>query len=241
MEASFKWEPTASLTSRLYASLDYVSLNADGLTAAEMGPNDYLNTKIGFEQTLDLRDSPVLPTEGFHARGLLEYGTISGDASNSYFRTILNTSYRHQLNNANNSRLVFRFNTGAVFPSDSSDLPIDLRLFSGGSDSVRSFGERELGPLSASNDPLGGEAYWNASAEYINPFNDLFSGLLFYDTGSLFQDAGDFSFSNPSHSLGLGLRIDLPVGPARFEYGFNLNQKSGEPSGAFHFAIGAQF
>ncbi|MGJ8656278.1 MAG: BamA/OMP85 family outer membrane protein [Akkermansiaceae bacterium] len=241
LEASFNWEPRSSLTSRLYAGLDYVKLEADGITDEELGPADYLNTKIGFEQTLDLRDSPVLPTEGFHARGLLEYGAISGDASNSYFRTNLNASYRVQLKNESKSRLMFRFNTGAILPSDSNDLPIDLRLFSGGSDSVRSFGERELGPLSASSDPLGGEAYWNASAEYIHPFNDLFSGVLFYDTGNLFADAGDYSFSNPTHSLGIGMRIDLPVGPARFEYGFNLNQKSGEPSGAFHFAIGAQF
>lgn len=241
LESSFKWEPKASLTSRLYASIDYVNLDSASLTPEELGPPDYLNTKIGFEQSLDLRDNPVLPTDGFHARGLLEYGALSGDASNSYFRTDLNTSYRIQLKNKHKSKLLFRFNTGAIFPSDSSDLPIDLRLFSGGVDSVRSFGERELGPLSLSGEALGGEAYWNASAEYIHPVNDLFSGVLFYDTGSVFSDAADYSFSNPSHSLGLGVRIDLPVGPVRFEYGFNLNQKPGEPSGAFHFAIGAQF
>jgi outer membrane protein assembly complex protein YaeT len=241
LETAFKWEPTTSLTSRLYASLDYIALDSSSLTSNELGPNDYINTKVGFEQTLDLRNNPVLPTDGFHARGLLEYGTINGDASNSYFRTDFITSYRLQLKNKSKSRLVFRFNTGAIFPSDSNDLPIDLRLFSGGVDSVRSFDEREMGPLSGSGDPLGGRAYWNASAEYIHPLNDLFSGVLFYDTGSLFSDAGDYSFSEPTQSVGLGLRIDLPVGPARFEYGFNLNQKSGEPSGAFHFAIGAQF
>lgn len=241
LETAFKWEPKASLTSRLYASMDYINLNSSVLSPAELGPNDYINTKVGFDQTLDLRNNSTLPTDGFHAHGLLEYGTISGDAYNSYFRTDFNASYRLQLKNKSKSRVVFSFNSGAIFPSDSSDLPVDLRLFSGGVNSVRSFGEREMGPLSASRDPLGGEAYWNASTEYIHPFNDLLSGVLFYDTGSLFSDAGDYSFSNPSQSLGLGIRIDLPVGPARFEYGFNLNQKSGEPSGAFHFAIGAQF
>ncbi len=241
LEASFTWKPTDSLTSRLYASLDYVTLDSSTLTPEELGPNDYLNTRVGFEQTLDMRNNVVLPTNGFHARGLLEYGAINGDASNSYFRTDLKASYRRQLKTKNTSRIALRFNAGAIYPSDSSDLPIDLRLFSGGANSVRSFGERELGPLSASRDPLGGEAYWNASAEYIYPFNDLFSGLVFYDTGSLFSDAGDFTFKNPSRSLGIGLHLDLPVGPARFEYGFNLNQKSGEPSGAFHFSIGAQF
>jgi outer membrane protein insertion porin family len=241
IEAAIKWEPKASLTSRIYAGLDYVNLDSNFLTPDELGPNDYINTKIGFEQTLDLRNNPILPTQGFHARSLLEYGSINGDASDRYFRTDFSASYRHELNKKNERRVVFRFNTGAIFPADSSDLPIDLRLFSGGVDSVRGFGERELGPLSTSLDPLGGEAYWNASAEYIHPINDLFSALLFYDTGSLFQNAGDFSFSDPSHCIGLGLRINLPVGPARFEYGLNLNQKPGEPSGAFHFALGTQF
>lgn len=240
-EASFKWEPDDALTSYLYGAVELVSLDASGLTPAELGPEDYLNLKFGFEQTIDLRNDPILPTAGFHARGLLEYGTISGDASNSYFRTNLNSSYRFIIDKNNNRRIALRFNTGAIFPSDASDFPIDLRNFSGGAKSVRSFGERELGPLSASNDPLGGEAYWNLSAEYIHPFNDLIAVVGFYDTGAVFAEAEDYNFSDATHGIGLGLRLDLPVGPVKLEYGYNLNQKPGEASGAFHFSIGAQF
>lgn len=241
LELAFKWQPTKSLTSRLYASLDYIALNSSNLTPDELGPSDYLNTRVGIEQTLDLRNNPVLPTKGFHTQGLLEFGTISGDASNSYFRTNLDASYRYILDNKKKNRLLFSFSTGAIFPSDSSDLPIDLRLFSGGADSIRSYGERELGLLSSSGDPLGGEAYWNASVEYIRPYNDLLSGVIFYDVGSIFSDANNYSFSSPNQAIGIGARIDLPVGPVRLEYGYNLNQKPGEPSGAFHFSIGAQF
>ncbi len=240
-EASFKWQQDDTLTSYFYTAVDLVSLNPSTLTAAELGPENYLNLRVGFEQTLDLRNDPVLPSAGFHASGLLEYGTISGDASNSYFRTNLNTSYRYIINKDNLKRVALRFNTGAIFPSDASDLPIDLRSFSGGAKSIRSFGERELGSLSASNDPLGGEAFWNLSAEYIHPFNDLVSVVGFYDTGALFAHAEDYSFSDATHGIGLGVRLDLPVGPVKFEYGYNLNRKSGEPSGAFHFSIGAQF
>jgi len=238
---SFDWEPGSSLTSRLYGAVEYVDSNSTFLTSAELGPNDYLNAKIGFEQILDLRDSQILPTKGLHARGLLEYGAITGDASESYFKTDFTTSYRYLLNEKSKQRFIFRFKAGAIFPSESSDLPIDLRLFSGGAESIRSYRERVLGKQSGSGDPLGGEAYWTANTEYIHPFNDLFSGVLFYDMGNIFQNASDFSFSQPQHSLGLGVRIDLPVGPARFEYGYNLNRKNGEPRGAFHFSIGAQF
>jgi len=251
-ELSFKWHIGDHLTSNLYGTVELVNLEASSLTAAELGlgdsddsesqpQGDYFNARIGFEQTLDLRNDPVLPTSGFHAKGLFEYGTINGDASNSYLRTNLNTSYRYIIDKSDNKRIALRFNTGAIFPSDSNDLPIDLRLFSGGSKSIRSFGERELGPLSSSGDPLGGEAFWNFTAEYIHPFNDLISVVGFYDTGDLFSDAEDFSFSDPNHSIGLGLRLDLPIGPVKLEYGYNLNRKSGEPSGAVHFSIGAQF
>ncbi len=239
LETSFTWKPTNYYAARLSGTLEYVKLETDGLTLQEIGPDDYLNTRFALEQTLDFRDNPVLPTEGYHARWLLEQGAINGDISNSYFKTDLKTSYRYSFES--NHRLVFRFNAGAIFPSETNDLPVDLRLFSGGADSVRSFGERELGPLALSGDPLGGEAYWNASAEFVQPFNDLFSGVIFLDTGKVIREASDFTFSNPSYAAGLGLRIDLPVGPARFEYGFNLNQQPGEPSGAFHFSIGAQF
>jgi len=239
LEASFTWKPTNYYAAKLSGTMEYVGLSSGSLTPLELGPSDYFNTRVTLEQTLELRDNPVLPTEGYHARWLLEQGSINGDASNSYFRTDLNTSYRHAFES--NRRLVFRFNAGAIFPAESDDLPIDLRLFSGGADSVRSFAERELGPLAMSGDPLGGEAYWNASVEFVQPFNDLFSGVIFLDTGKVISKANDFTFSNPSYAAGLGLRIDLPVGPARFEYGFNLNQQPGEPSGAFHFSIGAQF
>ena len=240
-ELSFKWNIGDHLTSNFYGAVELVNLEASSLTAAELGPEDYLNTRIGFEQTLDLRNDPVLPTAGFHAKGLFEYGTINGDASNSYFRTNLNTSYRYIFDKSNNKRIALRFNTGAIFPSDANDLPVDLRLFSGGSKSIRSFGERELGPLSTSGDPLGGEAFWNFTAEYIHPFNDLISVVGFYDTGDLFSDAADFSFSDPNHSIGLGVRLDLPIGPVRLEDGYNFNRQAGEPSGALHFSIGAQF
>jgi outer membrane translocation and assembly module TamA len=39
----------------------------------------------------------------------------------------------------------------------------------------------------------------------------------------------------------MGIRIDLPVGPIRFEYGHNLTRDEGEPSGTWHFAIGTAF
>jgi outer membrane protein insertion porin family len=42
-------------------------------------------------------------------------------------------------------------------------------------------------------------------------------------------------------AAGLGLRLDLPIGPVRLEYGHNMTQGRGEPGGTWHFAIGTTF
>jgi outer membrane translocation and assembly module TamA len=41
-------------------------------------------------------------------------------------------------------------------------------------------------------------------------------------------------------NVGLGLRVDTPVGPLAFDYGFNVVRRGGldENLGAFHFSIG---
>ena len=181
----------------------------------------------------------MLPRNGFHAQTLLEFGSITGDASTSYTKAQLDASYRYPL--TPHSYLSISASSGAVVASDADDLPIDLRYFRGGSDSVRSFRERELGPRSDSKDPLGGEAYWNSSIEYNYSINEIFSTSIFYDTGQVYRTLSEFSLSNPSHALGVGLKIDLPIGPVRLEYGYNLNRQQHEPRGALHFSIGAKF
>ncbi len=71
-------------------------------------------------------------------------------------------------------------------------------------------------------------------------YSIIFKQIVF-DAGQVYQDFSDYGFSDPSYAAGIGLRIDLPIGPVRLEYGHNLNRKNGEPSGTFHFAIGTTF
>ncbi len=240
LEAGLLLKYADHFSSRLYVGITQTSTASNSLTAMELGPDDYVNTRIGFEQTVDFRDDPVLPTRGFNARGVFEAGTLGSDASSHYYKTTIDASYRFPLGTKGN--IMTRFSTGAIFTSDENSLPIDLHLFSGGPDSVRSFGQRELGPSSLSGDPLGGAAYWNASVEYVRTINEPIKGVIFFDMGQVYTDTDDwFSFRDPHYALGLGLRIDLPIGPVRLEYGHNMNRRKGEPSGTFHFSIGTSF
>lgn len=240
LETSLTAKYMAHYSSRLYLGASWTNLSSTDLTAAELGPKSYLQTRIGFEQTADFRDDKILPTSGFYAKGVFEFGSVNGDASTTYQKAVFESSYRFVLGEEN--FFAARFSTGTIMAADSANLPIDLRLFSGGPDSVRSFEQRQLGPRSFSDDPLGGEAYWNASIEYIRTIRDPIKGVIFFDMGQVYNDAGDWgSFSDPSYSLGLGVRIDLPIGPVRLEYGHNMNRRKGEPSGTFHFSIGTSF
>lgn len=124
-----------------------------------------------------------------------------------------------------------------------SRFPIDERFFNGGSTSVRSFAERELGPYDKkSGDPIGGEAFTIINVEYLFPLvlADL-RGAVFLDAGNLLADASEFGFANERYGVGAGLRYNLPIGPLRLDYGINPAPRQNEAFGAFHFSFGFAF
>ena len=63
----------------------------------------------------------------------------------------------------------------------------------------------------------------------------------FVDIGNVFDTVSDFSLSDLRKSAGVGVRIRNPFILLRFDYGFKLDAREGESSGAFHFGIGQAF
>ena len=196
-----------------------------------IGPKRYFNHRLNLRQTYDNRDDPTLPADGWLARFDNSLGFIHGDQSLSYFESEAQLSYYRSLGDNTSYALGLR---GGIILSEGPDenLPIDLRKFLGGANSVRSFAERDLGENFAGS-PLGGTTWWLANAEYSHTLKGPIRGLIFIDAGAL---DGEIELA-----AGLGLRINLPVGPIRLEYGRSFSRDSGEPSGAFHFAIGTTF
>ena len=227
-ELSWKLGDHYSATIGLENSINDISTTLpDGL----IGPENYLHHRLYLRQTYDRRNDPTLPSDGFLARLDSASGFVHGDTSTSYFESEAQLSYYRSL--GDNTSYALSIRGGFILPSDGeSDLPIDLRKFLGGSNSVRSFPERDLGP-EVNGRPTGGTSWWVANAEYSHTLNGPFRWLVFIDAGAL---DGEVELA-----AGLGLRIDLPVGPIRLEYGHSLSQDPGEPSGAFHFAIGSTF
>ncbi len=217
-----------------------VKITGDGIPSTELGETDYTHQFIRANLAYDRRDDPVSPTRGYHCNAQLEAGLILGDINANYVR--FDTQAAGYIPIGKKGQINLGARTGMLFPSaGATEFPIDLRLFTGGPDSVRSFRYRELGPRTTSNDPAGGESYWVANAEYVHAVAGPVKCVGFLDAGTLSAIDQGFDLSSPEIAVGLGIRLDLPVGPIRFEYGHNLTRDDGEPSGTWHFAIGTAF
>jgi outer membrane protein assembly factor BamA len=238
-ESGLGWRFGDHYSLDLVAGWSLVNLRSDGLPDSELGETNYNHPRLRLTQRLDFRDSAVLPKSGWHLQNPLEIGAAVGDVSTSYVMAGLSAGWFHEISR--------RYDIGIggdcrmLVPSgDAGDLPIDLRLFNGGSRSVRSFPSRELGP-SVNGYATGGEAAWNMNAELIRKIGGSFNIVGFLDAGALSREYEDLTSADVELATGLGVRFDLPVGPVRFEYGYNLTRDSGEPAGTFHFAIGSAF
>lgn len=156
---------------------------------------------------------------------------------------------------------------GYVAKTSDAEIPISEKYFLGGLRSVRGFDTRELGPMDpavpavpAVLDPLdpsaivtpavpakvasfvGGEksAYFNL--EFLFPISEQYKlkGLFFVDGGNAWRENEDY-FSDLRYSAGYGIRWTSPLGPLRFEWGYNLDPRGEESDSVFEFSIGSFF
>lgn len=242
LESGVGWTVSRDFDSRqtleFNAEISFATTSGEELPTSALGATDYLVARAGAAYLFDARNSTVSPSKGFFGRLDAEVGYVVANTPNTFFELGGQFSYHLPLNEK--SRLVFNIETGLLVPSNDEELPVDLRFFIGGDDSVRSFPNRELGPQ-VDNTSRGGLAFWNANIEYVRKLVGPVDGVAFFDAGSLSEDASDWPSSEAKLAAGLGIRLDLPIGPVRLEYGRSLNPSGNDPSGAFHFSIGASF
>jgi outer membrane protein assembly complex protein YaeT len=199
-----------------------------------LGPLDYQLATIGVTQTTDFRNDPINPARGFVFTTSFEFSTI--DSEPAFTRSIARFSYYLPVGK---SLLAFGARVGYIAPI-LDDLPIDVRFFNGGGTTVRSFGERELGPKDSGGNPLGGDVYTVFNAEYTFPVTGGLQGAVFVDAGNLKNDDVPGT-DEMRYAVGLGIRYALPIGPLRLDYGVNPNPRANEDFGAFHFSFGFAF
>ncbi len=124
----------------------------------------------------------------------------------------------------------------------SNEVPIFDRLYLGGANNLRGFNYREVGPVDQYNNPIGGQSLGYMTLELTFPIMSRVRGAVFTDAGFVNADAYDFSTSDVNADIGIGLRLDLPIGPIRVDYGYPVIHDSWNgPPGKFNFNIGYQF
>jgi len=119
--------------------------------------------------------------------------------------------------------------------------PIFERFYAGGDNSVRGYGRRRLGPLSRSDDPLGGLSLLEGSVELRRPIWRDLGGAVFVDFGQVALQTFDAHIFNLNFSSGFGLSYKTPVGPVRLDVGFPFQKPPKDRSWQIYFSIGTFF
>jgi outer membrane protein insertion porin family len=121
------------------------------------------------------------------------------------------------------------------------DVPLSERFYSGGEGSVRGYGLRRIGPLSASNDPLGGLSLIEGSVELRRPLVWKLNGALFFDCGQVATQPYDLRVDALQCGYGPAAGMNSPVGPINFYVGFPTQKPRGDSNWQFYFSIGQYF
>lgn len=194
----------------------------------------------------DTRNDAFFPTEGYKINLSNEYagGRLGGDTN--FIKT--NFSAIHFFNYGQKYIFALRAAGGYVnsFGYNEFDnkhvVPIYERYFIGGMNSVRGYRSRSLSPIDeATGNYIGGESNVVFNAEFLFPLagSKTFRGVIFYDTGNAFD--GGVEWKEMRRGAGAGIRWLSPVGPLRFEWGYNLDQRIGERKALWEIAIGSSF
>jgi outer membrane protein insertion porin family len=203
------------------------------LSFSREGRDDLLSVQLGAVR--DRRNNPLRPTSGSLLRFGVEQSVPVGLGSIFLTRLRGNYSYYIPVNftrfNKGPQALAFNIQGGTVI----GDLPPYEAFSLGGTNSVRGYGEGDVG---------AGRSFIQATAEYRFPILSIIGGALFVDYATDFgsgsnvpgDPAGVRGKPGNGFGYGLGVRVQSPLGPIRVDYGLNDQGDS-----RIHFGIGERF
>ena len=227
-----------------------VSFSARYDNYKELFGNKKVNDKyklfaMGPTITLDTRDNKFSPTKGLYATMSYERGELIKDPRKyDQFETDLRAYHPTFFGEKN--VMAYR----AAWGTTGSGTPEALRFSIGGAESVRGY------DYSA----FDGFDKFHATIENRTKINDTLQLVAFFDIGNAWQkdsrdpvtgkkiykpnrkDAHDFK--DLKKGYGVGVRLNTPIGPLRFDYGWPMDpEKKGEKKdkGKFYFSFGQSF
>jgi outer membrane protein assembly complex protein YaeT len=214
----------------------------DGQSTGTLGAVAFDISRNTTTNLLDARSGYVLNAHleqaGQWLAGTWDYRSISTEA-------------RHYLSAGRRLVLANRLRVGTIDPIGDleSNVPFYKRFFLGGASSIRGWGRFEVGPTSGFGLPIGGHTMLEGSSEVRLPLPGKFGAVAFVDYGNVWSEPWDFNVGDLRYAVGPGLRYLTPIGPARMDFGYQLNpidnlRVNGELERRHwrvHFSIGQAF
>ena len=191
----------------------------------------------------DSRDNSFAPTKGIYSTLTYEKGDLIKDKRKyDQFEADLR-AYHHTLFKDKNV-MAYR----VVWGSTGSGTPDALRFSVGGAETLRGY---EYGKFEGFNK-------FHATVENRTQINKTLQFVTFFDIGNAWQKStvvggrkintpdrhNASNFADLKKGVGIGIRLNTPIGPLRFDYGWPLDPevKGGQKTGGkFYFSFGQTF
>ena len=212
--------------------------DASDLLKAEEGART--KSQIATSLVFDTRDNPFLSRKGQRVvfTPFVSGGPLGGDDQLFGFDLEVSQYFRFPYD------LILLLNAEIATVDtwgDGDRVPISDRLFLGGPNNLRGFDYRDVGPKDEDGEPLGGKTLARATVELTMPIIEKVRAAVFSDIGFVEPKAFNAG-GRPASDVGLGLRLDLPIGPLRIDYAFPIQTGGNNGSGGkFNFNVGYQF
>ncbi len=122
-----------------------------------------------------------------------------------------------------------------------TDLPLYEKFFAGGTDTIRGYNERTVGPLG------GGDALFVSNTELRHAIAGPLKFVMFFDAGDAWTNVWNLNENHVQFGTGLGIRLTIPgtIMAIRLDYGWaiasNLPPTAAPSSGVLHFNLGSIF
>jgi outer membrane protein insertion porin family len=254
----FMFELRKPLTAYVYGTLGYQFQDVDifnvdpsASEAIQSQAGSTLESKVFGSLVFDTRDNPLLSRRGQRIT-FSPYitGTFLGGDIQVYGLDTEASQYFHlpwdTILLINGEIATVSHYSGGNRPFISinglpSGVPLYERLYLGGSNNLRGFPFREVGPQDHNGEPTGGQSMARTTIEWTFPIIEKARGAIFYDMGFVNSASWAFGFQNMASDVGIGLRLDLPIGPLRLDYGYPVMRDGYNGGGHFNFSVGYQF
>ena len=234
-------------TALSYRSVNYSDMETGPFSAyyPYIGGDVTISTIWGINRTTT--DNSRDPSKGARHDLQLELAGIGGD--NDFWKLDHDSTWFWSLDEESKWVLSYRSRQGVGASWGSSDvIPLSDRYFVGGSNTVRGYDSRDIGPkrprygIIGEDESVGGELRLINNLEVKYKWNKWFRLYGFVDAGGAWLEPSDFGFGDMKYGAGVGIGFDVPrMGPIRLDIGMPLNGDEDQDSLKLHLQGGFRF